>query len=259
MHYDIILMFNLVIKENLIMDKRNNIKITPFKIIIFILVISILSYAIYYLFPIIKNIATPTGQVEFKETITNSGIKGIFVLFGLQVAQVFLVILPGEPIEILAGMCYGCVLGTIFVLVSVFVTTATIFFLVRKFKKKFIYEFFSKEKVGRLEKNKLLNNPKKVEILLFILFFIPGTPKDLMVYLGGLLPIKPLRFILISTFARFPSIISSTLAGSNIMKGNWLSIFVIYLITFGLAIFIFVLISLFDKNKETEKVLNEIK
>ena len=94
---------------------------------------------------------------------------------------------------------------------------------------------------------------------MFILFFIPGTPKDLLVYIGGLLPIKPLRFILISTFARFPSIISSTLAGSNIMQGNWKSIIIIYLITFTLAIGMLAFINIFDKNKETEKALKEIK
>lgn len=241
------------------MKKEINVKITPFKIIMFVLVISILSYAIYYLFPIMKNLATPGGRIQFKETIINLGGIGIFILFGLQLAQIFLVILPGEPLEILAGMCYGSIGGTIFILTSVFITTLAIFFLVRKFKKKFVYEFFSKEKVDKIEKSKIFNNPKKVELILFILFFIPGTPKDLMVYLGGLLPIKPLRFILISTFARFPSIISSTLAGSNIIKGNWTSILVIYLITFALAIGAFILINIFDKDKETEKALNEIK
>lgn len=241
------------------MKQEKSRKITPLKIIMFILVIGILSYAIYYLFPIMKDISTQEGQIVFKEKITNSGIGGISMLFGLQLAQIFLVILPGEPLEILAGMCYGSFWGTIFILVSVFITTTAIFFLVKRFKKKFVYEFFPKEKIDKIEKSKIFNNPKKVEIILFILFFIPGTPKDLMVYLGGLLPIKPLRFILISTFARFPSIISSTLAGSSIMKGDWLDIVIIYLITFALAILAFVLINVFDKNKETEKALKEIK
>jgi len=241
------------------MRKENNIKITPFKIIIFILVIAILSYAVYFLFPVMKNIATIEGQIAFKEKITNSGVAGIFMMFGLQLAQIFLVILPGEPLEILAGMCYGSIWGTIFVIASVFATTTAIFFLVRKFKKKFVYEFFDKEKIDKIERSKILNNPKKVEMILFILFFIPGTPKDLMVYLGGLLPIKPLNFILISTFARLPSIISSTLAGSNIMKGNWDIIVIIYLITSILATFTFILINIFDKDRETEKALNEIK
>ena len=70
---------------------------------------------------------------------------------------------------------------------------------------------------------------------MFILFFIPGTPKDLFVYLAGLLPVKPVRFLMISTFARFPSIISSTIAGSSLVEGNWIMIIITYVITFALA------------------------
>ncbi len=237
--------------------KKNKIKIV--KMIITILVIAIFIYSIYYLFPIMKNIVTPKGRLVFREKIVQEGAKGFFVLFGLECAQIFLVILPGEPLEILAGMCYGSVGGTIFLTVSILIITTCIFYLVKIFGKKLVYEFFSKEKVDKIEKSKFFNNPKRVELIMFILFFIPGTPKDLLVYVAGLLPIKPLRFILISTFARFPSIISSTLAGSNIMQGKWVNIAIIYFITFLLIIGIFILIQFLDKNKETKKVLNEIK
>lgn len=241
------------------MKEENRIKITPFKIIMFAIVITIISYAIYYLFPVIKNITTEEGRIEFKNIIMNSGVAGVAMLFGLQIAQMFLLILPAEPLEIFAGMCFGAVWGTIFILISVFITSTMVFFLVRRFKKKFIYAFFPKEKVDKIEKSKILNNPKKVEMILSILFFIPGTPKALIVYFGGLLPIKPLNFILIATFARFPSIISSTLVGSNIMNGNWTNILIIYILTFILAAIIYLIINLFDKNKETEQVLDEIR
>lgn len=241
------------------MNKQGSKKVKIFKLIIFLLVIAICSFVVYYLFPIMKNISTLEGQIAFKEKITNSGITGVLMLFGLELAQIFLVILPGEPLEILAGMCYGTLGGTIFLLISVFIITTAIFYMVKKFGKKLVYEFFNKEKIDKIENSKILNNPKKIEIIMFILFFIPGTPKDLLVYIGGLLPIKPLRFILISTFARFPSIISSTLAGSNIMQGNWKSLIIIYLITFALAIGMFAIIKVFDKNKETEMALREVK
>lgn len=237
--------------------KTNKVKV--FKSIIFIAVIGIIIYNIIYLFPIMRDIITPEGQQLFKEKVTNSGVSGIFMLFSLQLAQIFLVILPGEPLEILAGMCYGAVWGTIFILVTVFLTTTVIFYLVRRFGRRLVYEFFDKKKVDKIRKSKTFNDPKKIEIILFILFFIPGTPKDLLVYLGGILPIKPLRFILISTFARFPSVISSTLAGSNIMKGDFKSILFIYIITFAIAIGVFAIINIFDKNKDTQKAFNEIK
>ena len=80
------------------------------------------------------------------------------------------------------------------------------------------------------------------------MFIIPGTPKDLIVYLGGLLPVKPIKFLLISTFARFPSIISSCIAGSNILNGNWLLIVIVYGITFLLSGLIYLIVK--KKNKE---------
>ena len=99
-------------------------------------------------------------------------------------------------------------------------------------------------------KSKALNKSSNLEIILCALFFLPATPKDLIVYIGGLLPIKPLRFILISTLVRFPSVITSTMVGANISKGNWELSLVIYGITFVIAAFAIYLISKRDKNKE---------
>ena len=170
----------------------------------------------------------------------------------------FLIVLPGEPIEILAGMCYGGIGGLIFITISAAIITTMIVFLVRKLGRKFVYDFCSEEKIKKIENSKLFKNTKKIELIMIILFMVPGTPKDLLVYIAALLPIKPLRFILISTFARFPSVISSTFAGSNLVAGNWKSIIIIYLVTFllvGLAIFIF---NKFDKSKTTSETLKTI-
>ena len=197
------------------MSREKKVKI--FKLVIMVLVILILIGVTVYLFPVIKNLSTTEGQIEFKNRVNDTGFLGMLTLFGLQVAQIFLFILPGEPLEILAGMCYGGIGGTIFITVSVFIITSAVFFTVRKLGRKFVYDFCSEERVKKIENSKLFKNPKKIEFIMMILFLIPGTPKDLLVYIAGLLPIKPLRFILISTFARLPSVISSTIAGSNIV------------------------------------------
>lgn len=239
------------------MDRTKKIKI--FKIIIMILVISLLIGITVYLFPVIKNLSTTEGQIEFKNKVNESGFLGMLSLFGLQFAQIFLFILPGEPLEILAGMCYGGIGGTIFITISVFIISTIIFFLVRKLGRKFVYDFCSEEKVKKIENSKIFKNPKTIEGIMFILFIIPGTPKDLLVYIAGLLPIKPFRFIMISTFARLPAVISSTFAGSNLVSGNWKTSIIIYIITFiivGVAIFI---INKFDKNKTTSEVIKTLK
>ncbi len=229
------------------------------KIIITILVIAIIIGALIYLIPIMKNLSTTEGRIEFKNKIQNTGLLGMLLLFGLQIAQVFLFILPGEPIEILAGMCYGGIGGTIFIIASVVIISTTIFLLVRKLGQKFVYEFCDKEKIQKIENSKVFQDPKRIEIIMFILFLIPGTPKDLLVYIAGLVPIKPLRFILISTIARIPSIASSTFAGQKILEGNYKTALIVYgaiiIIVFA---FIFIM-NKFDKNKVTKEAMRAIK
>ena len=212
-----------------------------------------------YLFPVMKGLSSLEGQIAFKDKVESSGILGMLSLFGLQVAQIFLIIVPGEPVEILAGMCYGAFWGTVFIMVSAFIISTAIFFLVRKFGRRFVYNFCDEKKVKKIENSKLFQNPKKIEIIMLILFLIPGTPKDLLVYMAGLLPIKPIRFILISTFARFPSVVSSTLAGANLAIGDWKMGIILYAVVFALVGIIVFIINKFDKDKVTEKAIQAIK
>ena len=239
------------------MEKINKAKMI--KLIALILVIAILTIATIYMIPIMKEIKTPEGQAQFKEKITNSGITGVLILFGLELAQVVLAILPVEPIEILAGVCFGPIWGTIFLMVSIFIVTCLIYFLVKKFGRDFIYEFFPKEKVDKLENSKLLRDEKKIELVMIILFLIPGTPKDLLVYIGALLPMKSSRFIAISTLLRFPSIISSTLLGDNILGGKWKVGILAYAITFLITFIVIFIVNKIDKNKVTEDVIKSMK
>ena len=238
------------------MSRKSKIKIL--RILLAIIAVAIIIGIIIYLIPVMKNLSTVEGQEAFRNKVNDSGFLGLLMLFGLQVAQIFLIILPGEPIEILAGMCYGGWGGLLFITISVFILTTAIFFLVRKLGRKFVYDICDEEKVKKIENSKLFKNPKKIEWIMIILFMIPGTPKDLLVYIAGLLPIKPLRFILISTFARLPSVVSSTFAGNTLMKGDWQSSLVIYAITFTLVGIIIFIANKFDKSKTTEEALKSI-
>ena len=230
-----------------------------FKIILTIIVIAICIGVIIYLMPIIKNLSTTDGQMEFKQKIDDLGFLGLLMLFGLQFAQIFLIIIPGEPIEILAGMCYGGFGGLIFITVSVAILTAIISFTVRKLGRNFVYDFCDQKQIEKFEKSKLMQNTEKLEFIMMLLFLIPGTPKDLLVYIGSLLPIKPLRLILISTFARLPSVISSTYAGENLAVGDLKSSAIIYLVTFIIIGIIIFIVNKFDKSKITEETLKTIK
>ncbi len=230
-----------------------------FKILALILVLVIIVGLVIYLFPVIKSLATAEGQAAFKDKLDDMGALSIFLVFGIQLAQIFLFVLPGEPIEIFAGMCYGMLGGTIFLVISIMIVSGIILFLVRRYGKKFIYSFFKEEKVEKIENSKVFKNPKKVELAMVILFLIPGTPKDFLVYVAGLLPIKPLRFVIVSTIARLPSILTSTYGGAELMKGNWQMYLIMSAIVFVLAIIIVLIYNHFDKDKTAKEAMKAIK
>lgn len=213
----------------------------------------------FLVYPIIQNLKTTQGQQMFQTMVKESGIVGFLILFCLEIVQIFLIVLPAEPLEVLAGMCYGAWGGSIFILACVGFTTTMIFFFSKKHGKKFIAFFFGEEKVYKIENSKLFQNPNTVEKILVILFFITGTPKDLLVYIGALLPIKPVRFIFISTFCRIPSVISSTIAGEHLSVGNWEISLLVYGITFLLTGIVMMMIHHFDKDKIAQKAIEELK
>ena len=224
-----------------------------------IIVVIIGLIAIIYLLPYAKAITTEEGRLFFKDKVKDLGLWGLVILIFMQLLQILLVVLPGEPMEILAGMCYGGFWGTIFIMLTSSIFSTIIFLLVRKYGKNVIYLFFNKDKVNKILDSKIFKNTKKLELVILLLFLIPGTPKDLVVYIGGLLPIKASKFIVISSLARFPSVISGVLAGTNIIAGNWLVSLLVYGITFLLVGITILIINKFDKDKTTNKIFKAFK
>ena len=74
-------------------------------------------------------------------------------------------------------------------------------------------------------------------MLTFILFLVPGTPKDaLLTHIIPLTKINPVKYFALSTIARIPSIVTSTFLGSSIGKGNILLSVIIFILTGALGI-----------------------
>ena len=63
------------------------------------------------------------------------------------------------------------------------------------------------------------------------MFLIPGTPKDLLTYLVGLTPMKLSSFLLLTTAARIPSVVSSAVTGSLAQRGSYRAAIITYGIT----------------------------
>lgn len=133
------------------------------------------------------------------------------VLFCIMVIlQTILAAIPGEPLEIAAGYAFGALEGTILCIVAMTIASMLVFFLVRTFGVKIASIFF---KTQTLDKLKFWHSNRNRHILFAIIFAIPGTPKDLLCFFAGLTDINPWAWLLICSFGRIPSIITSTLGG----------------------------------------------
>lgn len=111
---------------------------------------------------------------------------------------------------------------------GVAIASAMIFLLTKRLGVKLVETFISREKIDEL---RFINSEKKLKRLIFILFFIPGTPKDLFTYFAGLTRIKLSEFLVISLIARIPSVVSSTIGGHIIGQENYLSAIILFAVT----------------------------
>ncbi len=162
---------------------------------------------------------------SFEDLVQSLGVWGVIFMFLLQVVQVVLAVIPGEPIELIFGALYGTLWGTILCIAGIVCGTALIYIMVQKLGKSFVEKIIDSRQFQKL---KFLKNPVKRDTFMFFLMFIPGTPKDLLTYFAPFTGISLLRILTIAAVARIPSIITSTYVGSSFVQGNHIKSIIIY-------------------------------
>ena len=146
----------------------------------------------------------------------------------LVIFQILIAFIPGEPLEIVAGYVFGTMKGTVLCLAAASIGSIVVLFLVRKFGKALLEIYFDKEKIESLS---FLQSSERKIVIFLILFLVPGTPKDLLCYYGGLTDISLPLLIFICTVCRFPSIITSTVGGDALGTGQYAFAVIVFAVT----------------------------
>lgn len=234
------------------MEEKNKLDVkelikNSLPIIIFVLLLGALTLIFW---PYIKELGTEEGREAFGAWVDGLGFGGWLVTLGIQLLQIFVAFIPGEPVELLLGYLWGPWLGMLTCLIGIFIGTLTIFLLVRRLGMRFVRKIVGTDD---LTKYKFLQNKNKVELTVFVLFFIPGTPKDALTYIAPIAPISPIKYLLIATFARIPSIITSTLLGDSIADGDYLLAVIVFVVTAVISVLGIIFSNKFIKNKQNDK------
>ncbi len=195
---------------------------------------------------------------KFKAFIEGYGWKGWLVALGIQVLQIVISLIPGEVVEVGMGYAFGWLGGTALCLLGVGLASAVVFLLVRRWGIRMVELFISREKINQL---RFFNSEQRLKRTVFLLFFIPGTPKDLFTYFIGLTRIRLHEFLIITLIARIPSVVSSTIGGNLIQGQSYGSAIILFAITGAVSLIGILiynrLVALWNWRKEVKNLSSE--
>jgi len=225
------------------------------KKILYTIAVLICIAVIILLIPFAKLLYTEEGRELVNIKIKSFGSLAPIVFISIEILQIVVAFIPGAPLEILSGVLFGGIWGLVFCLIGIFIGTTIVFYLVKRFGKPLVYRMFSKEK---LENNRLLSNEKRLTLIIFILFLIPGTPKDLMTYIVPLTDIPPKNFITLAILSRLPSLACSVLMGASLGSGNYIRSLILFAVIAFLSIIGWLVKNKLMKNKSDKSSKHNI-
>lgn len=190
-----------------------------------------------------------------RERIGEHYLLGAISLVLIAAIQVMVALIPGEFVEIAAGYVFGSWIGSLLCLLGIVLGSCLTILLVRKFGSRLVYAFYPKEKIDSLP---IINDPTKRNLLTFLLFVIPGTPKDLFTYAIGLTDMSIPLYILLTTAARFPSVVLSTLSGNAVGTRDYKMAIVFVVVTAFVSATGVLIYNIFSK-MHAEKKRSELK
>ena len=180
--------------------------------------------------------------------MANKHISALIIVI-LQILQVIICVIPGQPIQFAASYMLGVGGGLLLSLIGAAIGATIAFYLAKLLGRDMLYLLFDKNKVQDYQRK--LNSGKGLLIVLLI-YVLPGVPKDLVAYVAGISEMKFKPFIIISTIGRCPGMIGSLLLGHFYGAGNYRAIGVVII-----AAVIFLIIC-FIKRKSLIKYLDKL-
>lgn len=158
-----------------------------------------------------------TSRAALVEYVQGWGAWGPAVFIGIQAVQVTLFVIPGELTGIVGGYLFGTSLGFIYSMVGLTLGTMATFGLGHFLGRRFLLRLLGKARYAHLQRLTARGGPAVV----FVLYVIPGFPKDVLGYAFGASPLSAPSFFVVTTLARMPGTWFLTLEGSKAGAQAW--------------------------------------
>lgn len=204
-----------------------------FKFVGLIAFFAIMGLLVYLLWPYFHELFEPGGLDRVINDVRSAGPVGFLILLGLQFLQIVVAFIPGEATQMAAGLIYGPWVGALIIFVGCVLSSAFIFVVVKRLGAPFVQKMVPTK---YLEKFRKFEASGKLNITVFILFLIPGLPKDVFTYLVPLTDMPMRTFLILSNVGRIPGIVVSTYAASGLAEGRVVESVIIFAVLAAIAI-----------------------
>ena len=186
---------------------------------------------------------------QLKKVILSFGPYSPLAYILLQVVQVVIAPIPGGAIEFIGGYLFGAKAGFIYSMIGLLIGSWIAFSLARIFEKLAVEKFVSAE--TRKKFDYLIGH--EGVILSFLLFLIPGFPKDALCYILGLTPMHLGIFLFISTVGRVPGTLLACLQGGKAFDHQYKTMVIL------LGISILVILVFYIYHDEIHQMIKKLK
>ena len=153
-----------------------------------------------------------------RDTVSAWGWMAPLVFIGIQALQVIVSPIPGEITGPVGGALFGTMWGVIYSTIGLTVGTLFCFWVGRRWGEPFVRPWLSEHHWNRM--NFILE--AEGAIICFILYLIPGFPKDIISYLFGISPIPFWVFAVVSTVGRLPGTWISSYFGAHVAEQQYI-------------------------------------
>lgn len=189
--------------------------------ILLILVVGIPLYIFLFhreVFTVFRSVETIQNFFEAHKS------ESVLIYLGGQILQVVIAAIPGQAFQLAVGYFFGFFQGLLWSVVGVILGTIVTFFLARILGRDAMYLIFGEKKLQSFI-DKL--NSKRAYLLVFIIYLIPGIPKDLFNYAAGVSEINFKAFLILSSLGRIPGMMGSLIIGLMVRNGDYTALIII--------------------------------
>ncbi len=177
---------------------------------------------IYLLFPL-GLVRYFTDRTLLTHVITEHKTNAAFIFIGLQALQVIAAPVPGEVTGFVGGVFFGTARGVLFSTIGLTIGSWIAFMIARIAGRPLVEKLVKAETIRRYDyvmKHKGL-------FLAFLMFLIPGFPKDYLCYMLGLGHMGHRDFLLVSTSGRLLGTVLLTMEGSFLRNKRYAAFFTV--------------------------------